>query len=546
MHNCPDLPIETFLPAIYDIEDGGSIYPENMPNMKFARTCYMLPNLLAELRQCCFNTVNLSACIRTNNPMVHVISKAWPVRCSIRNFSDIVSNYITKEAYVKECLTDMLYCTFSGRYPHCAPVSEQLKFKCEHVLYRYFVHIRPDSSALSAWIRNNHQHIVFVCIKEYIVFLVDTVPGLKHSLQAMHPWKDFVSSVREQADFMRCRFRKNISDHVPAFAGIQLGITSMKSFRCKLNTTGTRPMNELFDAKSMPIPECHRCVYNAPLRIAMYRIIKAKGVRCTHLASKLLEMDRLEQGSFDYKFAMRELTHAVNFASSEAYVHLPRHICEAQNRNRAKNMRQSSVYVCLCCKQVRSFLVSDTTASKNAWARGNSKVLIDDCTGELYCGKKIEKNTSVTRQHASTGKAHRMYWKMQGNLTCKHSKLIEVPLLGRIYTLFGVSYMLCPSCLCVMHYTQSRMQGDTIVCIHCQYMSRKNEMSGLCFHCYNKCEQGFNFDIRGTSHTVCKSCMRPWMEMPSVTQKISVELAHRAINERWKTNRINGELQDLA
>ena len=160
-----------------------------MPNVKFARTCYMLPNLLNELTYCCFSNLNLSSCVRTNNPMIHVLSKAWPVRCSIRNFSDIVSNYIAKDENVRECLIEMIYCTFSGRYPHC---SCERNFKCEYILYRYFVHVKPNEQVLSQWIRDSHQHIVFVCIKEYIVFLVDNVPGLKHVLQQLHPWSELI------------------------------------------------------------------------------------------------------------------------------------------------------------------------------------------------------------------------------------------------------------------------------------------------------------------------------------------------------------------
>jgi len=477
--------------------------------------------------------------------MVHVISKAWPVRCSIRNFSDIVSNYITKEPYVKECLTDMLYCTFSGRYPHCSPNTAGNSFQCEHVLYRYFVHTKPDASAFSSWIRNNHQHIVFVCIKEYIVFLVDNVPGLKEILLTMHPWKDFVNSVKEQANFMRCKFRKNIENCLPAFNDIQPGITSMKSFRCKLNAS-TAKMNSAFNVKSMPVPECLKNVYNAPLRISMYNIIKHEKIKDIAVASRVLGLDKLAADSFDYKYAVMEMKHALHAASNEAFVQLPRHICELQKKNRANNPRQTSVFVCLCCKQVRCFLVSDTTASKNAWARGNSKVLIDDCTGDLYCGKKIEKTTHIMKQLSSTGKGQRMYWKMQGNLLCKYSKLVEVPLMGRIYTLFGVSYMLCPNCLCVMHYTQSRMVGDTISCIHCQYMSRKNSASEVCFHCYNRCVDGFCIRVKDTACTVCRSCRKPWMENNNVMQAITADMAHRAINERWKTNRINAEVQKLA
>ena len=59
-----DLPMEVFLPAIYDIEDGGTIFKENMPNTRFIRTCYMLPNLLNELTHCCFSNVNITKSFR--------------------------------------------------------------------------------------------------------------------------------------------------------------------------------------------------------------------------------------------------------------------------------------------------------------------------------------------------------------------------------------------------------------------------------------------------------------------------------------------------
>ena len=540
-----DIPIEAFLPAIYDVEDRGVIYPENMPNTKFLRTCYMLPNLLDELRHCCFNNANLSACVRTNNPMIHVISKAWPVRCSIRNFSDIVSNYIKKETYVRECLTEMLYCTFSGRYPHCARQHDDITFRCEYILYRYFVHMKPNADVLSQWIRNDHQHIVFVCIKEYIVFLVDNVPGLTHVLHNMHPWNDFVKSVAEQANFMRAQMRENVRNNNPIFSNIQAGITCMKSFRCKLNAVNLKT-KLMLNLKDMPMQADCLHVYNSPLRIRLYEIVKAANIRDLDDACKVLKLNQLlEPSSFDYKFARRELTYALDFASNESFVCLPRHIVKQQRRALCRHKRQTSVFICICCKQIRSFVVNENTASRNAWARGNSKVLIDDCTNHLYCGKKIEKSNNMLppKEDIAESKKSRIYWKTQGNLMCKYSRLLEVPLMGRMYVLFGTSYLLCPSCLCVMQYTSDRVQGDTVLCIHCQYMSSKTSMSGLCFHCYEQCSQTLGIALENKTRTVCKSCYRPWMDNDGIVGSLTVEIAHRAINERWKTNRINEEIR---
>lgn len=547
MNSRHDLPIEVFLPAIYDIEDSGTIFKENMPNLRFIRTCYMLPNLLNELTHCCFSNVNINAATRTSNPMIHVLSKAWPVRCSIRNFSDIVSNYISKEAHVRDCLTEMLYCTFSGSYPHCSKHDDCVHFKCQHILYRYFVHMKPNADVLSNWIRSNHQHIVFVCIKEYIVFLVNNVPGLSHVLHQIHPWADFVFSVTEQANFMRQKMRRNIINNQPIFENIQSGITSMRSFRCKLNSGNTKPKISI-DTKDMAFHPKYLHVYNAPLRIQFYKILKSTGISDYDVAFKTFGLSNLAKfNEFDHIFACRELSCAVNFVCNESFVTLPKHIVDQQKKSLVKCRRQTSVFVCICCRQIRSFVVNSNTASKNAWARGNSKVLIDDCTNELYCGKKIEKSNSVSSSLAteSVSKKNRMYWKTENNLMCKYSRLINVELVGRIYNLFGTSYVLCPSCLCVMEYKTDRVRSDTIMCIHCQYTSNVSCATKACFHCYNVCSKGQNLSIsiQSKKYSVCKSCYKPWMEISTVTNSINIDLAHRAINERWKVNRINAEIQ---
>lgn len=542
-----DLPIEVFLPAIYDVESSGAIYPENMPNTKFSRNCYMLPNLLNELTHCCFSSMNISSSTRTGNPMIHVLSKAWPVRCSIRNFSDIVSNYISKEPHVRDCLTEMIYCTFSGRYPHCKKQTDEAKFKCEHILYRYFIHIKPTSEALSNWIRSSHQHIVFVCIKEYIVFLVNNVPGLSHVLHQIHPWADFVCSVTEQANFMRAKMQQNLLDQSPIFENIQSGITAMRSFRCKLNS-GITKTKIVLDTKDMPFHPEFLHVFNVPLRIQMYNLLKSTGVRDLQTACKLFHINDLEKkNTFDFMFARRELMCAMDFICNESFVTLPKHIADKQRQSLAKSQRQTSVFVCICCKQIRSFVVNANTASKNAWARGNSKVLIDDCTNDLFCGKKIEKTNNMVQNSGndSVSKQNRMYWKTESNLMCKHSKLLSVQLIGRIYNLFGTSYVLCPSCLCVMEYTTDRVRSDTIMCIHCQYTSNLSFRQDVCFHCYDPSAKAHNLSIfiQSKNHTVCKSCYKPWMDNTEVTRMMPIDLAHRAINERWKINRINAEMQ---
>ena len=190
-----------------------------------------LPNLWKELSQCCFQTGIPSSVGRNNDPIVHVLSKAWPMRCSIRNFSDIVSGYVIKEQKVATALIAMLRCTLMGSYSHS---SSEISDAAMNNVMEYFVHNPPSAAHFAAWIRNNHQHILFVAIKEYIVYLVKNVPSLYTILCERYPWDSFVSSVVAQADYIRTRYTTNIEKRESPFLGIQDGITSMKSFKCLL------------------------------------------------------------------------------------------------------------------------------------------------------------------------------------------------------------------------------------------------------------------------------------------------------------------------
>ena len=59
-----------------------------------------LPNLIQKLVRTCFLPQRPSN--RAVDPIGHVLNKAWPMRCSVRNFSDIVSSYIKDDPCVYE------------------------------------------------------------------------------------------------------------------------------------------------------------------------------------------------------------------------------------------------------------------------------------------------------------------------------------------------------------------------------------------------------------------------------------------------------------
>ena len=194
-----------------------------------------------------------------------------------------------------------------------------------------------------------------------------------------------------------------------------------------------------------------------------------------------------------------------------------------------QNCASPTMYMCICCKQLRGFIVDAATASKTAWAKGNHKVLYDDYTGDLYCGRKVEKATQ--RETGETS-----YWKYQQAQMCTKGKLISHNLLGNILALNGTMYSLCASCACKMEITNDRFYGNMFCCVHCQY-KKTQKFSRTCCHCMQRCTYSTTYKCSDTDINICSRCTRCWLGM-SVVRNMTANDVHIAINDRWSRNHI--------
>ena len=549
-----------FFAALLEAKEHGHVSPHNAPNAALGVGVHNLPNLWRELLQCCFQSVHGSqASCRNNDPVVHVLSKAWPMRCSIRNFSDIVSGYATRDARVCDALVTMLCCTLMSSYPHSS--FEMSRASLLNV-YRYLIQTPPTPTQFASWIKNAHQHILFVAIKEYIVFLVGNVPSLSAILREKYPWASFVDSVVSQSDYIRKQYDSNVRLGSMPFASIQDGITCIKSFKCRSGLHLTK-MSHLEFLAMFRMPASEHNLFNVPLRTGLFHLLKPGQSLCNVLKQcRVLKVAEACAGvtavcdlvevpdkhklkaaweslAAQDRFLVGEVMHAFVARACVRCVALPSFIRRMQESAMAQHPRQTSVYFCVCCKQIRSFVVDDSTASKHAWARGNSKVVYDDVSGNLYCGKKIEKTNPAHRSGACT---QRNYWKNQQSFMCRYSRLVRVDMLGALLQVNNCVHILCPTCLCVMVCRADRFVGSSIMCIHCQYR-QTTAATRCCYHCYTwDVAGGVQVPIRGVTRALCKKCCRPWMQKQDVLQRISDATLHRAINERWNHTRVLSEL----
>ena len=514
-----------------------------------------MPNLVRKIVRTCFMPQRPSN--RAIDPIGHVLNKAWPMRCSVRNFSEIISGYILHDSSVYDFVCMVMHASMCGVY---ASAAVRAVLPLQILLYKYYVHARVSQHHLCEWVQQGHHNIVFVAIKEYIAFAVSMVPGLANVLQEDYGWESFVQSVTSQADAVRQELNTHMHTPGTMFSIAKQSILLVRGFKCPAPATNELAVCDMVCAivRARCVPS--QPVYTYPLRVKFFKVIRkvlAQGAPLVSVApllgvpayfTELLshvtvghpmsvhwrQLRNMPCNSSEDALVIYEFTMAWHMSLRINTYDLPQHIQDMQRRTTTE--RSTTVYVCSCCRQIRAFVVDDGHAANNAWARGHQKVLLDDCTGILYCGRRVEKVSSHTRRVSTATESGRSYWKSQQSLMCGYCPLVRVELLGKLLSFYGKLYALCPYCMCTMLVTTKQYHGDAFCCVNCRYKTISRPQS-ICFHCCMETPHLSRITLKDATVDVCGTCSRWWMADTSTTQHMTEEGIHQAINERWAANR---------
>ena len=97
-------------------------------------------------------------------PIVHLMCKALPQRCQIRNLREIISNYCQTDDLVHEFMRSALICSLLGMYQHC---KTRLSWKARKKIIHRFIYSKPNRMQLQEWLFTTYQHLLFYIIKEF-------------------------------------------------------------------------------------------------------------------------------------------------------------------------------------------------------------------------------------------------------------------------------------------------------------------------------------------------------------------------------------------
>jgi hypothetical protein len=487
---------------------------------------YFTPSISTQmLQQCCFGNNKMP--LRALTPMQHILNKAWPTRSSIRNFAEIVCNYVQHHADVCEVLRTMLLAMLSGAYTSCTP-SMRPTFTATVQAYTAFKRTPVFAHHMAAWISAKNQHVLFLAIKLFIRTTISNIPALHSTLCKLCDWTQFSNTVDRQVAALIAHVNANaaagnkifdgmhdrkVSKHLrPYSVNIEHSI-DYKSFAFGLFTNIADKLKEEWikkrsDADDIILPRRVPIFINS-LAWFIRRSSRPTIASVTSLLQKITRDDRpvlkalsgiavetpgpashrlcmdkfndifhFEDWSPSSIVAFHELCMAAAVACSITLVHLPAHITARQAVSLRRRLHRTelvegndAMFICCVCRQVRAFVIDvDSDGSSDyAWAAGTNKSLIDDEMTEqpmLFCGRRYD-NSLMSR--AKTSVCPKVLHKAQQTHMCQKTPLMRFDLLGSAVEFFGNFYLLCPSCARPMRLTPERYSMGRLQCIQCLY-----------------------------------------------------------------------------
>lgn len=456
-------------------------------------------------------------------PIVHLMCKALPQRCQIRNLREIISNYCQTDDLVHEFMRSAFLCSILGMYKHC---KVRLDWHARQQILRRFVYLNPNRMQIQEWLFTNYQHLLFYIIKEFLTFSMNMVPSLYDELCKTYKWVVFENTVHGAMDHVRILVQENIKRS----NSIQEWLSQIESNLIQVNKQQLgnlfRPQRQTFtqtvisicerlDEVSHQVQPNLECPveYRLLLRKMAQRVKRGKphiewlkyfNVNQTTIDAILnmynhstqntyrTELRKLLQNSSRYEFeVIRELFTAFQQNHHEIRTFaLPKHYYEQQcvalrrryglSPNDELKDHVGQVYVCLSCNTFKGFIVKKSSKTNNLFANGHHKIVVDDETLKCYCGRRSEKTDTKKRkriavesflngveleeaQKRRAKKDWKTSRKIMQNERCASTECVKFNMTGCLFQFYNQIYLFCPSCgnPTVFHSSQYDKNGFT-------------------------------------------------------------------------------------
>jgi len=523
---CLHIYYDAHVPLMCALEDGTnvrSIIHKNQPKTENVLQEGNLPDIVTLQLDCSFWNENK----QKMQPIVHLMCKALPQRCQIRNLREIISNYCKTDDLVHEFMRSALLCSLLGMYKHCR---FRPSWKVRKKLIRKFIYSKPNRMQLQEWLFTSYQHLLFYIIKEFLTYSMFLIPALYGELCNTYKWNIFEKTVHTAMDSVRESVEQNIDRS-----------KTIKDWLFKIETALThvnkqqlgnlyRPQRQSFTQNVISI--CERIdeskhqvnphvefprEYSQLLRKMVSRVERGdphiEWLKFFNVNQKSIdalvnmyqhskqntyrtELRKILNTSSRYEFeAIRELFSAFQQTHYDVRVFdLPLHFykkqCVALRRRYGLKFDEEmpsyvgEVYICLSCNTFKGFVIQKNAKCSNLFANGHHKIIVDDETLKCYCGRRCEKTDTKKRKRIAVDsylnveelEEHRKRrikkdWKTQRkamqNDLCSTTECVKFNMTGTLFQFHNKMYLFCPSCGNPTHFDREQFDKNGFTCGQC-------------------------------------------------------------------------------
>lgn len=527
----------------------------------------MLPDHVVDLMNCSFWSDNGKM-----TPVVHLLSKSTPQRCQIRSLTMIMLNYCRVHDDVFEFVSHALKCSMLGAYRGTKRPALHIRKK----IYKVFSEMTRRRFLL--FMQSKHQQLLFFTIKEYLIFAAKHIPALREELKIRYKWEIFEKRVTDTMDVVRSMLTE---ENIMEFTGVERYLTSITRMQPHMY----RPRKHSFCRVLMHECEHHddlnglasgryehfELMYGMLIRIpldkmplgwlSMFNVsdetIKSmeqfqSTYNTTGSRSTIRNfIGKLERPEFE---SIRALARAYDRKINVRMFTLPVHITvrQIQALRQMHNVpdgepmhpTMGTTLVCMECQQFKGFVAYRTSKKiHNIYAYGQSRVLVDDNTGKMYCGKRCDKvdkkrhtetyewEVAVDACEKESRKSAKELRKEELNHLCASIELQKISLIGNMLQFYGHQYTICPQCANFMKYNPKNMyngfycgccmeNGHLFRTIRCEWCRSRQHLE--------------NVQVTGEKDSIylCKSCHKPWIR--NASSVLDVNTIRKGLREKWK------------
>tara|TARA_B110001450_G_scaffold253820_1_gene278004 strand:+ start:2991 stop:5006 length:2016 start_codon:yes stop_codon:yes gene_type:complete len=519
---------DAHVPLMCALEDSGpehirAVFRKYHPKTETVLHEGALPDIISLQLQCSFWNENKPKM----QPIVHLMCKALPQRCQIRNLREIISNYCRTDDLVHEFMRSALLCSLLGMYQHN---KTRLSWKVRKKIIRRFIYDKPNRMQLQEWLFTTYQHLLFYIIKEFLTYSMRMIPALYEELCNTYKWNTFETTVWSAMDLVRKTVQVNVLQH----STIQDWLSQIESNLMQVNKQQLgnlyRPQRLTFTQNVIAM--CDRIdeqrhqvkphvEFPAEYRLLLRHMVKRVNRGDPHI--DWLKFFNVSQKSIDalvnmyqhykqntYRSDLRKLLNASPRYEFEAIRELffsfeqnhrdirvftlPEHYYTRQVKALQRRYGLSpdeellphvgEVYVCLSCSTFKGFIVKKDAKCSNLFANGHHKIIVDDETLKCYCGRRCEKTDTKKRKRIAVDtfldsgelEEHRKRrikkdWKtrrkkMQNEL-CASTECIKFNMTGCLFQFHNKLYLFCPSCGNPTCFNHDQIDKHGLTCGEC-------------------------------------------------------------------------------